>query len=101
MKRTRTAGIREAKAHLSEFIHRVAEGETVLITDRGRVVAQLSPPGSSPVGAEDKLASLVLERLARPPLSPRDQKSRLFQWKGLGKPAGTAKRTLDELREDR
>jgi hypothetical protein len=53
------------------------------------------------VGAEDKLASLVLERLARPPLSPRDKQSRLFKWKGLGKPAGTAKRTLDELREDR
>ena len=100
MKRTRTAGIREAKAHLSEYIHRVEAGETVLITDRGRVVAQLSPPGN-PGGATDGLATLVLDRSVRSPLSARDQKSQLFMWKGLGTPAGTAQRTLDELREDR
>lgn len=33
----------EAKAHLSELINRVAEGDTVRITRRGKVVAQLSP----------------------------------------------------------
>ena len=100
MKRTRTAGIRDAKARLSEYIHRVGEGETVLITDRGRVVAQLSPPGNAPAGASDPLAALVLERSVRPPLATRDGKSQLFKWKGLGKAAGTARRTLDELREE-
>jgi prevent-host-death family protein len=101
MKRTSTAGIREAKAHLSEYIHRVERGQTVLITDRGRVVAQLCPPGSTPSGAEDALARLVLEQRVRAPLSPRDPKTQVFTWKGLGKPAGTAHRTVDELREER
>jgi prevent-host-death family protein len=40
----RAAGIREVKNKLSEYLRIVAEGETVLVTDRGRVVAQLAPP---------------------------------------------------------
>lgn len=32
----------EAKAHLSELVERVAAGETVCITKRGKPVAQLS-----------------------------------------------------------
>jgi antitoxin (DNA-binding transcriptional repressor) of toxin-antitoxin stability system len=37
-------GVRELKAKLSEFIRRARAGETVLVTDRGRVVAELGPP---------------------------------------------------------
>ena len=33
------------KAKLSEYLRDVRHGETVLITDRGQVVAQLVPPG--------------------------------------------------------
>ena len=40
----RAVGIREMKNKLSEYLRIVAEGETVLVTDRGRVVAQLAPP---------------------------------------------------------
>lgn len=39
-------GIREAKAHLSEYIRRVNEGEVVTITDRGRVTALLVAPNA-------------------------------------------------------
>lgn len=102
MKRTRTAGVREAKSHLSEYLRRVGEGETVLITDRGRVVAQLSPPARAPPAAdtdEQRLADLVLTQSVRAPLVKKT--SRTFMWKGLGKPKGTAQRTLDALREDR
>jgi prevent-host-death family protein len=41
----KTAGIRELKNHLSAYIREVENGETVLVTDRGRVVAELRPPG--------------------------------------------------------
>jgi hypothetical protein len=37
-------GIRELKAKLSDFIRRAREGEVVLVTDRGRVVAEIRPP---------------------------------------------------------
>ncbi len=101
MKRTRTAGIREAKAHLSEYLRRVEEGETVLITDRGRVIAELSAPGRARAGVPDLLADLVQGRSVRAPLGAPKMASALFKWKGLSKPAGTARRTLDALRKDR
>ncbi len=36
-------GVRELKAKLSEFIGRAAKGELVVVTDRGRPVAQIGP----------------------------------------------------------
>lgn len=36
--------IRELKARLSDYLERVAQGETILVTNRGRVVAQVVPP---------------------------------------------------------
>jgi prevent-host-death family protein len=40
----RSVGIREIKNRLSEYLRIVAGGEVVLVTDHGRVVAQLAPP---------------------------------------------------------
>jgi antitoxin (DNA-binding transcriptional repressor) of toxin-antitoxin stability system len=40
----KTVGIRELKNHMSEYLRRVRLGESVLVTDRGEVVAQFSPP---------------------------------------------------------
>ncbi|MCF8557525.1 MAG: type II toxin-antitoxin system prevent-host-death family antitoxin, partial [Candidatus Nanopelagicales bacterium] len=37
-------GIRELKARLSHYVRVAREGERILITDRGRPVAVLSPP---------------------------------------------------------
>jgi prevent-host-death family protein len=37
-----TVGLAEAKAHLSELLHRVENGEDVVITRHGRPVAHLS-----------------------------------------------------------
>jgi prevent-host-death family protein len=38
-----TVGVKDLKNRLSEYLRRVAEGERVLITDRGRPVATLAP----------------------------------------------------------
>jgi len=38
-----TAGIRELKAHLSEYIRQVKAGEVVVITERGMQIARILP----------------------------------------------------------
>lgn len=98
----RTAGVREAKARLSEYLRRVEAGETVLITDRGAVIAELRSPGGPAVdpnatGDAKELAALVSQRLLRPPLVT----TRVRKWKGLGLKRGLAQQTLDQLREER
>lgn len=40
----RAVGIKVLKNRLSEFVRLAAQGETVLVTDRERVVAELVPP---------------------------------------------------------
>lgn len=55
-------GLRELKNQLSKYVQRARSGETVLITDRGEVVAELSPPGkTSPAGE----ALTTLEEMRR------------------------------------
>jgi antitoxin (DNA-binding transcriptional repressor) of toxin-antitoxin stability system len=47
----RSVGIKLLKSKLSAYIRLAAGGETVLVTDRDRVVAELGPPapGRSPL----------------------------------------------------
>ena len=40
----RTVGLKILKNKLSEYVRAAASGETVVITDRGRPVAELVPP---------------------------------------------------------
>jgi antitoxin (DNA-binding transcriptional repressor) of toxin-antitoxin stability system len=40
----RTVGLKTLKNKLSEYVRAAAAGETVVITDRGRVVAEINPP---------------------------------------------------------
>ena len=54
-------GIRELKNRLSEFVRIVQTGERVLVTDRGRVVAELREPGSR----EDDAVPMGLAQLSR------------------------------------
>lgn len=42
----RAVGIRELKNRLSEYIRLVRNGERVLVTDRGLIVAEIRPPGT-------------------------------------------------------
>jgi len=44
----RSVSVAEAKAHLSELLKAVEEGETIAITRRGRPVASLAPVRSKP-----------------------------------------------------
>ena len=37
------AGIRELRNHLSRYLERVQAGEEIVVTDRGRAIAQMRP----------------------------------------------------------
>ena len=58
----KTVGVRELKNRLSEYIRQAKSGEGVLVTDRGQVVAELTPPGH---GAPDASVPDGLLALAR------------------------------------
>lgn len=58
-------GIRDLKNGLSKYISRVQAGEEVIVTDRGRPVAKLSPLDTP----DDRLADLVAAGVVRPPAS--------------------------------
>jgi antitoxin (DNA-binding transcriptional repressor) of toxin-antitoxin stability system len=56
----RTVGLKVLKNRLSEYIRLVVGGETILVTDRDRVVAELRPPTlSHPLLADALLADMV------------------------------------------
>lgn len=59
----RAVGVKTLKNRLSEFVRLAATGETVLVTDRDRVVAELGPPraGRAPNVADALLADAVRE----------------------------------------
>ena len=60
------------KNKLSEYVRLAKGGETVLVTDRDRVVAEIGPPGATRGSsvADAHLAQLVREGLIRPALRP-------------------------------
>jgi len=55
----RSASISELKNGLSSYVDLVREGETVVITDRGRAVAQLVPPARSKSPEVDERRALL------------------------------------------
>jgi antitoxin (DNA-binding transcriptional repressor) of toxin-antitoxin stability system len=69
----RAVGIKTLKNKLSEYVRIAAAGETVLVTDRDRIVAELGPPrpGRAEVLADARLAEAVRSGWIRPPSGPR------------------------------
>jgi antitoxin (DNA-binding transcriptional repressor) of toxin-antitoxin stability system len=98
----KVVGIKQLKARLSEYVRLVKAGETVLVTERDEVVAELRParrqtPAAGPL--EDVLDALAaageITRAAQP------KGNWTWRSRGLGLPSGTAQVVLDELRQDR
>ena len=58
----KSVGIRELKNRLSEYLRRVRSGESVLVTDRGEVVAEILPPGQAQTDASVPVGLLTLAR---------------------------------------
>jgi antitoxin (DNA-binding transcriptional repressor) of toxin-antitoxin stability system len=97
----RTVGIRELKNSLSEYIRRVRAGETVLVTDRGEIVAELTAPGAnrSDPSMPPGLAALARRGLATVGCAGNSDLYRPLPRKRRG--AVSAARLLDEERGSR
>lgn len=98
----KSVGIKELKARLSEYIRLVKAGDTVLVTERDEVVAELRPVRRRSAPAET--LEEVLDTLAEAgELTRASLPKGRWTWKvrGLGLPAGSAQRILDEVRGDR
>ena len=65
----RSVGIKALNNRLSEYVRLAAAGETILVTDRDRVVAELGPlrESRSPVLADAFLAEAVRSGVLSPP----------------------------------
>ena len=65
----RSVGIKVLNSRLSEYVRLAASGETILVTDRDRVVAEISPPreSRSPILADAFLAEAVRKGWLTPP----------------------------------
>lgn len=88
----RSVGIKALNSRLSEYVRLAASGETILVTDRGRTVAELGPlrETRSPVLADAFLADAVRSGMLTPPA--------LAASGSPPKPAPVA--TLDEILTD-
>ena len=94
-----SVGIRELKNRLSEYLRMVRRGEEVLITDRGKAVAELRQPVSLPAAA----AHPELVRRARSGKVRLGAPNRADLYPAMPRllPSGTARRLLDEERGER
>jgi antitoxin (DNA-binding transcriptional repressor) of toxin-antitoxin stability system len=92
----RSVGLKTLKNKLSEYVRLAAGGETVLVTDRDRVVAEIVPPrpSRSPILADAFLAEAVREGWLTPPLVTTSGAP-------ARKPVMPLRDLLDELRGDR
>jgi antitoxin (DNA-binding transcriptional repressor) of toxin-antitoxin stability system len=92
----RTAGVKSLKNRLSEYLRLVASGETILVTDRDKVVAELIPPreGRGETLEDARIADLVRRGILTPPvLVSREPPPR--------QPVATLTELLLELEADR
>ena len=84
-------------SRLSEYVRLAASGETVLVTDRGRVIAEIGPPQEtrSPILADALLAEAVRKGRLTPPVLPGAGKP------PTPKPVAPLRDLLGELDDDR
>ena len=70
----RAVGLKILKNRLSEYVRLAASGETVLVTDRERVVAELVPPreGRAPLAQDAMLAEAVRNGWLTPAVGTAD-----------------------------
>ena len=98
----KSVGVKQLKSRLSEYLRLVRGGETVLVTDRDEVMAELRPTRKQP-GIADSLDE-ILDSLAEcGEITRATLPKRRWRWKaaGLGLAAGSATSLLDEVRGDR
>lgn len=94
----RAIGVRELKSKLSEYLRFVAAGEVVLVTDRGRVVAELRKPSQSGFSEHPVLIEMAAQAKV---ILGSSNGPELYGEFLLKSEAGTARKLLDEDRDER
>ena len=94
----RTIGIRELKAHLSRTLSEVRAGEVFLVTDRGRVVAELRQPSSEQARQLSSIEQATLRLAAAGELRMAEAPRTPYAATGVRRPEGTARSWLDWTR---
>ena len=97
-------GVRKVKAKLSTYLRRVKRGETIVVTERGRPVAELRPH-QGPVPDDAERLDETLQRLAdegklRRPRARLGPMTAWRGWRGVGQRIDSLA-LLNETREER
>ena len=98
----KSVGVKQLKARLSEYLRLVKTGETILVTERDEVVAEMRPArrGSRPADELEDILDALADAgdIMRPGLPKR-----AWTWRarGIGLAPGTAASILDDLRAER
>lgn len=98
----KAVGIKQLKARLSEYVRMARAGETILVSDRDEVVAELGPPRHQP--ADPGSLDAVIDRLAERGLLTRPSQPKAgWAWSppSLKLPPEAVEQLLGSLREDR
>jgi len=95
----KTVGVRELKNRLSHYLRLVREGERVLVTERGEVIAEVRATSAAEAGrGAEGLEALVRRGLAR---GGGENRPELYPALAPVLPEGEAWRLLDLERGDR
>ena len=98
----KSVGVKQLKSRLSEYLRLVRGGETVFVTDRDEVVAELRPARRQP-NTTDSLDGLLDSLADSGEVTRASLPKQRWTWKakGLGLAAGSANVLLEEIRSDR
>ncbi len=91
-------GIRELKDNLRHYIRLIEAGEQVVITDHGRVVAELVPPSAIRHDKTSQFDQLIAAGVITPPQEAGDP---LEGFPDLSLPPGSAAALVDWYRAER
>ena len=95
-----TVGIRELKNNLSKYVRQAEGGDVVVVTDRGRIVAELRPPAERRTDIHPGL--LEMERKGQIRLATKQNDPSLYRRMPHIDLGGTTIQDLiDEIRGDR
>ena len=102
----KAVGIKNLKNHLSRYLKRVQEGETVSVTDRDEIMAEIHKPVRAPTGVLSRWEAYLNEeerkgtiiRAKRPVSTLQEDVKKLTP---LPKGGPTLQEILDETRMDR
>ena len=89
-------GSRELKTRLGAYLRRAREGEAILVTDRGRPVAELRPLTSTPEALDARLLELAEQGAVTLPTKPMPRPPRRVRVRG-----DSVSDTIAAEREDR